>query len=81
MEYEYSVGEEAFTGSELSPVIPNGEVTRWYAEQKRREFRTGQKVHVIYDPTNPARSYLETPDFLLDVLAHPISIGCLGART
>lgn len=79
LEYEYSVDGQAFTGAELSPVIPSGEMTRWYAEKKKREFRAGENVRVTYDPTNPTRSFLETPDLLLDVLLHPISIGCLGA--
>ena len=76
LDYRYTVNGELFSGVHLSPTTPpDGEVTRWYAKRKQREFRVNQDVEVFYDPNNPARSFLETPDLLWDVLVYPISTG------
>lgn len=79
LEYRYTVNGQAYSGNSLSPTTPDTGVTRRLAKHKRQQFPVGQPVQVIYDPSSPERSFLESPNLLWDVLIRPISIGCLGA--
>jgi len=77
--FTYSVGGKDFQGQYFSPLTRPGKILRWVGRQKQSEYRVGDRVKVIYDPSDPAQAYLEAPHLFWDIALVPVSIGCLGA--
>ena len=80
IEYEYEVRRRAYTGK-----VINGGGDIWTSSRSRTQaiqsrYRTRREVEVRYDPTNPARCYLErslTP--LVSGIVAAVGLSLLGA--
>lgn len=78
LKYEYTVDGRPLTGTGLSPVVPDNEVTSREARHWQQTYPQGSQTTACYDPDLPQRVFLVRPD-LTDVLLYPLAVTAFGA--